>query len=46
MRHIEAGDHVILIGEVEHYETFDREPLVFHSGAYKITTRHPEIDQP
>lgn len=43
-RQIDAGDHVIVIGEVERYDVFDAEPLVFHSGAYRITTRHPELD--
>ena len=43
VRHLDAGDHVIVIGEVEHYETFPGEPLVFHSGAYQVTTRHPEL---
>jgi flavin reductase (DIM6/NTAB) family NADH-FMN oxidoreductase RutF len=46
VRQIDAGDHVIVIGEVEHFETFDGEPLVFHSGSYRITTRHPELEQP
>jgi flavin reductase (DIM6/NTAB) family NADH-FMN oxidoreductase RutF len=44
VRQIEAGDHVIMIGEVEHYETHDGEPLVFHSGSYRVTTRHPELE--
>ena len=33
VRQLDAGDHVIAIGEVERYETFDGEPLVFHSGS-------------
>ena len=44
VRQIEAGDHHILIGEIERFETGEGEPLVFHSGAYRITTRHPELD--
>jgi flavin reductase (DIM6/NTAB) family NADH-FMN oxidoreductase RutF len=44
VRQIDAGDHVIVIGEVEHYDAFEGEPLVFHSGSYRITTRHPELD--
>ncbi len=44
MRHVEAGDHLIVIGEVEHFETFEGEPLVFHSGSYRVATRHPELD--
>jgi flavin reductase (DIM6/NTAB) family NADH-FMN oxidoreductase RutF len=44
VRQIEAGDHMIVIGEVERFESFDGEPLVFHSGAYRVATRHPELD--
>lgn len=44
VRQLDAGDHVIVIGEVEQYETFDGEPLVFHSGAYRVAMRHPELD--
>ena len=43
VRQNDGGDHVILIGEVEHYEYNDGEPLVFHSGRYRIATRHPDI---
>ncbi|MHB1468573.1 MAG: styrene monooxygenase/indole monooxygenase family protein [Solirubrobacteraceae bacterium] len=43
VRRISAGDHVIMIGEVERYEVFDGEPLVFHSGGYRIATRHPQL---
>ncbi len=39
-----GGDHVIIIGEVETFETFEGEPLVFHSGSYRVVTRHPELD--
>ena len=46
IRRIDAGDHVILLGEVERYETFEREPLVFHSGVYRVVTRHPELEPP
>jgi flavin reductase (DIM6/NTAB) family NADH-FMN oxidoreductase RutF len=44
IRQIEAGDHYIMIGEIERFKTREDEPLVFHSGAYRITTRHPELD--
>jgi len=30
-RHRE-GDHTILVGRIEHFETQDREPLLFHAG--------------
>ena len=43
-RQIEAGDHLIVIGEVQHYQVFEGEPLVFHSGSYRVATRHPEIE--
>jgi flavin reductase (DIM6/NTAB) family NADH-FMN oxidoreductase RutF/2-polyprenyl-6-methoxyphenol hydroxylase-like FAD-dependent oxidoreductase len=46
VRQLEGGDHEIVIGEVESYETFEGEPLVFHSGSYRVTTRHPELEQP
>jgi flavin reductase (DIM6/NTAB) family NADH-FMN oxidoreductase RutF len=39
----DGGDHVILLGEVEEYKYSDGEPLVFHSGRYRIATRHPDI---
>ena len=42
VRNHDGGDHVIFIGEVERFETFDAEPLVFHSGFYRVATRHPE----
>lgn len=37
----DGGDHVIMVGEVERYCYMDGEPLVFHSGCYRIATRHP-----
>jgi flavin reductase (DIM6/NTAB) family NADH-FMN oxidoreductase RutF/flavin-dependent dehydrogenase len=40
--HHEGGDHLIFVGEVEDYEAFEGEPLVFHSGFYRVATRHPE----
>jgi flavin reductase (DIM6/NTAB) family NADH-FMN oxidoreductase RutF len=45
VKQYDGGDHLIFIGEVEHYERFDGEPLVFHSGCYQVTTRHPECVQ-
>lgn len=32
---IDGGDHLIVTGSVEHVETSDREPLIFHRGAYR-----------
>jgi flavin reductase (DIM6/NTAB) family NADH-FMN oxidoreductase RutF len=40
-RQYEGGDHIIVVGEVERYCRLDGEPLVFHSGNYRVATRHP-----
>lgn len=32
----EGGDHVIFVGEVVSFESFDRAPLLFHSGKYGL----------
>ncbi|AGU53396.1 putative FMN reductase [Variovorax paradoxus B4] len=45
VKQYDGGDHLIFIGEVERYDRFDGEPLVFHSGYYQVTTRHPECVQ-
>lgn len=31
----EGGDHLVFMGEVEHYARSHGEPLVFHSGRYR-----------
>jgi flavin reductase (DIM6/NTAB) family NADH-FMN oxidoreductase RutF len=38
-----AGDHLIFLGEVERYDADDGEPLIFYSGHYRITTKHPDL---
>ncbi|MFD1212769.1 flavin reductase [Arthrobacter sp. GCM10027362] len=38
----EAGDHVIYVGEVEHYSANGGRPLVFHAGKYRSVAEHPE----
>ena len=43
VKQYDGGDHIILVGEVEEYEYAEGEPLVFHSGRYRIATRHPDI---
>ena len=43
VRQYDGGDHIIVIGEVEQYKYNDGEPLVFHSGRYRVATRHPDI---
>jgi flavin reductase (DIM6/NTAB) family NADH-FMN oxidoreductase RutF len=45
VRQYDAGDHVILIGEVEKYDRLDGDPLVFHSGDYRVVTRHTEFTE-
>lgn len=37
----EGGDHLIFIGEIEHYQQNDGDPLVFHAGKYRIAAQHP-----
>ena len=45
VRQYDGGDHVIFLGEVEDYKYNDGEPLVFHSGRYRLATRHPDIPE-
>jgi flavin reductase (DIM6/NTAB) family NADH-FMN oxidoreductase RutF len=45
VRQVDGGDHVIVIGEVERYDAPGGEPLVFHSGFYRVATRHPELER-
>jgi flavin reductase (DIM6/NTAB) family NADH-FMN oxidoreductase RutF/flavin-dependent dehydrogenase len=40
---LEAGDHVVFLGEIESYDAPGGEPLVFHSGFYRIATKHPDL---
>lgn len=42
IRRIEAGDHLIVLGEVEHYDSHGGDPLLFHRGQYSTATRHPD----
>jgi flavin reductase (DIM6/NTAB) family NADH-FMN oxidoreductase RutF len=42
-RSVDAGDHVVIFGELESYGAVGGEPLVFHSGAYRLATRHPDV---
>ncbi|HEY2462396.1 MAG TPA: styrene monooxygenase/indole monooxygenase family protein [Candidatus Acidoferrum sp.] len=43
LREFDGGDHVIFLAEVEDYRWREGEPLVFHSGRYRVTTRHPDL---
>ena len=40
---VDAGDHVLFLGEVESYDAPGGEPLVFHSGFYRLATKHPDL---
>lgn len=39
----DAGDHVIMLGEIERFDAPGGEPLVFHSGFYHLATNHPDF---
>ena len=39
----EAGDHLIMVGQIESYDANGGEPLVFHSGRYHVATLHPDV---
>jgi flavin reductase (DIM6/NTAB) family NADH-FMN oxidoreductase RutF len=38
----DGGDHVILVGHVERYRRFDRQPLLFAKGRYAVAADHPD----
>ncbi|CAN5334720.1 hypothetical protein BH18ACT9_BH18ACT9_20620 [soil metagenome] len=40
---VDAGDHVVFLGELESYTAPGGEPLVFHSGFYHLATKHPDL---
>ncbi len=40
---VDAGDHVVFFGEIVEYDAPGGEPLVFHSGFYRVATRHPDL---
>jgi flavin reductase (DIM6/NTAB) family NADH-FMN oxidoreductase RutF len=40
---LDAGDHVVFLGEIESYDAPGGEPLVFHSGFYRVATKHPDL---
>ncbi len=42
---IDAGDHIILIGEVESFNDFGRAPLLYHQGAYSTVLPHPSLQK-
>ncbi|MDE4142231.1 flavin reductase [Phaeobacter gallaeciensis] len=36
-----GGDHLILLGEVQNFRRFDRQPLLFAKGRYAVSVDHP-----
>ena len=44
VRQFDAGDHAVILGEVERFGGQEGEPLVFHSGGYRVATRHPKLN--
>ena len=38
----DGGDHVLYVGAVRSYDSDDREPLVFHRGAFRALDRSPK----
>lgn len=39
----DAGDHIVMLGEVESFEVRGGPPLVFHTGSYHVATKHPDL---
>lgn len=42
----DGGDHVIIVGRVERFSTFDGDGLVFAQGRYRIAGDHPGLANP
>jgi flavin reductase (DIM6/NTAB) family NADH-FMN oxidoreductase RutF len=42
---VEAGDHIIILGEIENYEAAGGSPLIFHAGALRGGCDHPSSKQ-
>lgn len=40
---IDQGDHLLMVGRVEHYTRLQGEPLVFSQGRYAVTQEHPAL---
>lgn len=41
----DGGDHIIFIGEVEHFCISDKKPLLYANGQYAVAARHPATKQ-
>lgn len=42
----EAGDHLTLVGRVQHFARFDGAPLLFAQGRYAVAREHPQLEAP
>ncbi len=42
----EAGDHLTLVGRVQHFARFEGAPLLFSQGRYAVTREHPQLEAP
>lgn len=42
----EGGDHLILVGRVQHYARFEGAPLLFTQGQYGVSQNHPDLGGP
>lgn len=42
----DGGDHLILLGQVERFSRYDRQPLLFSKGRYAIAADHPDARLP
>ena len=45
VRFVDTGDHSIVVGEVNRFEAFDGEPLLFHGGTYRVAAAHPDLNR-
>jgi 4-hydroxyphenylacetate 3-hydroxylase, reductase component len=39
----DGGDHLIFVGDVQHYSFVDAEPLLFVQGRYGVARDHPDL---
>lgn len=39
----DGGDHMILVGQVQHVTRFEGLPLIFSQGQYSIACEHPDV---
>lgn len=46
VQQIDGGDHLVFIGEVEHFDVTDKKPLLYANGQYAVAARHPGTKLP